>query len=165
MHTLEDYAKFLAEIRKNTGLDMLTPDVSGLVTVRVQDEFNMGLQFVESTGKVLCFVEVVQLPRDAGREVYRDLLAGGLFGQDTGGGYFSLETETETVVYNYLFDFERVATAPDEFVSTLEKILQLCDIWVERIKGDLSSKDDTGEVSAEDPVGFGGAAMDFRLNP
>ncbi len=139
MPTFEDYTKFLAVIRTATGLDMLNPDASGLVTVRVQDEFNLSLQFVEASGKVLCFVEVVELPKDAGREVYRDLLVGGLFGQDTAGGYFSLEPETETVVYNYLFDFDRSAANPEEFVSTLEKILQLCDIWVDRIRTDLAS--------------------------
>ena len=139
MPTFEDYTKFLAGIRKATGLDMLNPDASGLVTVRVQDEFNLSLQFIEATGKILCFVEVAELPKDAGREVYRDLLAGGLFGQDTAGGYFALETETETVVYNYLFDFDRSAANPEEFFSTLEKILQLCGIWVDRIRTDLSS--------------------------
>ncbi len=158
MPTFDDYVEFLAEIRKATGLQMITPDAAGLVTVRVQDEFNLSLQFVEATGKILCFVEVAELPKDAGREVYRDLLAGGLFGQDTAGGYFTLESETEMVVYNYLFDFDRAAADSEEFVSTLEKILQLCDFWVERIKGDLSPSDAVSANSAD-------ARLDFHLSP
>ena len=94
---------------------------------------------MEATGKLLCFVEVAELPTDAPREVYRDLLAGGLFGKDTAGGYFALEPESETVVYNYFFDLDRAAKDVEEFVSTLEKILQLCDLWAERIKGGLAA--------------------------
>lgn len=134
MKDRESYNMFLAEVRKASGVESLAPDDSGLVSVRVDDAYNMNLQFVEATGKILCFVEVAELPKDAPREVYRDLLAGGLFGRDTAGGYFALEPETETVVYNYYFDLEKAAQDVEEFIRTLEKILQLCDIWAERIK-------------------------------
>ena len=158
MATIEDYKAFLAKIRQETGIDALTPDDAGLVTVRVQDEFNVNLQFVEATGKILCFIEIVELPKDAGREVYRDLLAGGLFGKETGGGYFALEADTETVVYNYFFDFNRAAADTEEFVSTLEKILQLCDIWSNRILGSLHQGDAAlgggGGLDAQPPHPF-----------
>ena len=141
MATKEDYTKFLKQIREETGIDSLVPDASGLVSVRVEDRFNVNLQFVEATGKVLCFVEVAQLPADTSKDVYRDLLAGGLFGKETAGGYFALEPDTETVVYNYFFDFEKAAADIEAFIDTLEKILQLCDIWTERIKGGRASDD------------------------
>ncbi|MBQ6103116.1 MAG: type III secretion system chaperone [Kiritimatiellae bacterium] len=134
MNTLEDYKRFLADVRKQTGIESLAPDAAGLVSVRVEDRFNVNLQFVEATGKVLCFVEVAQLPADTSKDVYRDLLAGGLFGKETAGGYFALEPDTETVVYNYFFDLDRAAEDPEDFVDTIEKILQLCDLWAERIK-------------------------------
>ena len=132
---MEAYGKFLAEVRKETGIEAIAPDDAGLVTVNVDGKFNLNLQFVEATGKVLCFVEVAQLPADTPKDVYRDLLAGGLFGRDTAGGYFALELDTETVVYNYYFDFEKAKEDVEAFVSTLENILQLCDIWAERMKG------------------------------
>ena len=139
MNTKESYEKFLAEVRKASGIDALRPDESGLVSVRVDDTYNVNLQFVEATGKVLCFIEVAELPVDAPRNVYRDLLAGGLFGKDTAGGYFAVEPETETVVYNYFFDLETAANDVEEFVHTIEKILQLCDMWAERIKNALAN--------------------------
>ena len=138
MHNREDYDKFLAEVRKDTGIGAMVADESGLVTVRVDDKYNVNLQFVEATGRILCFVEVAVLPKDAPKEVYRDLLAGGLFGKETAGGYFTLEAESESVVYNYFFDLEAAAKDVDDFVSTLEKILQLCDSWCERIDAALS---------------------------
>ena len=138
MHNREDYDRFLAEVRKETGIEAMVADESGLVTVRVDDKYNVNLQFVEATGRILCFVEVAVLPKDAPKEVYRDLLAGGLFGKDTAGGYFTLEAESESVVYNYFFDLEASAKDVDGFVSTLEKILQLCDSWCERIDESLS---------------------------
>ena len=143
-NTIEAYRNFLAEVRKATGIDMLVPDESGLVCVRVDDSYNVNLQFVEATGKVLCFVEVAELPTDAPKAVYRDLLTGGLFGKETAGGYFAVESESETVVYNYFFDLEEAAKDVEEFVATIEKILQLCDMWAERIRGRLSggSSDD-----------------------
>ena len=105
----------------------------------------MNLQFVEATGKVLCFVEVAQLPADTSKDVYRDLLAGGLFGKETAGGYFALEPDTETVVYNYFFDLDRAAEDTEDFVDTIEKILQLCDLWAERIKAPGASGDSSGD--------------------
>ena len=149
MKTKEDYDKFLAEVRKETGIEALTPDEGGLVTVNVDGKYNLNLQFVEATGKVLCFIEVAQLPPEAPKDVYRDLLAAGLFGKETGGGYFALEPETETVVHSYFFDLDRAAEDVEDFVATLEKILQLCDIWAERIKAGPSSagKNPPGEAS------------------
>ena len=145
MATQEDYAKFLKKIREETGIDSLVPDDAGLVSVCVEDRFNVNLQFVEATGKGLCFVEVAELPGDAPKEVYRDLLAGGLFGRDTAGGYFALEPDTETVVYNYFFDFDKAAEDTEEFVATIEKILQLCDIWAERVKAGAEHSHASGQ--------------------
>ncbi len=127
MKTIEDYKSFLSQVREETKLEALTSDEQGLVTVNVDERYNLNLQFVTATGKILCFVEVTELPKDASKAVYRDLLVGGLFGKETAGGYFALEGETETVVYNYYFDLEDASRDIDEFVNTLEKILQLCD--------------------------------------
>lgn len=143
MATHEDYERLLKQVREETGIDTLVPDDAGLVSVRVEDRFNVNLQFVEATGKVLCFVEVAQLPADTSKDVYRDLLAGGLFGKETAGGYFALEPDTETVVYNYFFDLDRIAGDTEDFVDTIEKILQLCDLWAERIKAPAAANDET----------------------
>ena len=137
--TIEDYRNFLAEVRKATGIETLVADDAGLVGVRVDDTYNVNLQFVEATGQVLCFVEVAELPEDAPKSVYRDLLVGGLFGKDTAGGFFALEPATETVVYNYYFDLEVAAQDVEDFISSIEKILQLCDMWAERIHEGLAS--------------------------
>lgn len=137
MKTKDDYALFLSEVRKATGIEALKPDDGGLVSVRVDDAYNVNLQFIEATGRILCFVEVAELPTDAPKAVYRDLLVGGLFGKDTAGGYFTLEPESETVVYNYFFDLEAASKDVEDFVSTLEKMLQLCDFWAERIRDGL----------------------------
>ena len=141
MKSIEDYGKFLSEVRQETGIGAFAPDDAGLVTVNVDGKYNLNLQFVEATGKILCFVEVATLPKDAPRDVYRDLLAGGLFGRDTAGGYFALEPDTETVVYNYFFDFDKAEEDVGAFVRTLENILQLCDIWSERVKATPSGDD------------------------
>ena len=155
MTSKESFAKFLAEVRKSSGIETLTPDETGLVSVRVDDAYNLNLQLVEATARVLCFVEVAELPHDASKVVYRDLLVGGLFGKDTAGGYFALEPTTETVVYNYSFDLAKAAEDVDDFIATLEKILQLCDIWAERIKADITGGDASGTntVSTELPSG------------
>ncbi len=154
MKTRDDYNRFLEEVRKTTGIEALTPDETGLVSVRVQDEYNVNLQFVEETGKILCFIEVAELPKEAGREVYRELLAAGLFGKETAGGYFALETNTEIVVYNYFFDLEKAALDVDDFVASLEKILQLCDLWAERLKDVLTGNEDTGNILTENYIQF-----------
>ena len=158
MQTMNAYRDFLAEVRKTTGISALSPDESGLVSVKVDDAYNVNFQFVEATGKVLCFVEVAELPPDAPSSVYRDLLAGGLFGKDTAGGYFALEPETETVVYNYFFDLETAAKDVEDFVATVEKILQLCDVWAERIREKLSGGAEVFRAEDRHP-------SFFRINP
>ena len=150
MKTKEDYNKFLSDVRNASGIEALTSDETGLVTVNVDEKYNVNLQFVEATDRILCFVEVAQLPADTPKDVYRDLLAGGLFGKETAGGYFALEPDTETVVYNYFFDFEKAAADVEAFIDTLEKILQLCDIWAERIKGGHAG--DAVRPSGDSPV-------------
>ena len=161
MKTKDDYNKFLSDVRNASGIESLTPDESGLVSVRVDDAYNVNLQFVEATGKVLCFVEVATLPSDASKAVYRDLLVGGLFGKDTAGGYFAVEPESESVVYNYFFDLEESAKDVEEFLHTIEKILQLCDIWAERIRRDLYGEEEEGvsHGSAEQPAHFQGSMI------
>ena len=161
MKTKDDYNKFLSDVRNASGIESLTPDESGLVSVRVDDAYNVNLQFVEATGKVLCFVEVATLPPDASKAVYRDLLVGGLFGKDTAGGYFALEPESESVVYNYFFDLEEAAKDVEEFLHTIEKILQLCDIWAERIRRDLYGEEEKGapHYGAEHTVHFSGSMI------
>ena len=146
MLTKTEYDNFLAALRKETGLEAFAADESGLVSVRVDDTYNVNLQFVEATGKVLCFIEITTLQKDAPAAVFRDLLVGGLFGKDTAGGYFAVEPESETVVYNYFFDLEKAAADTEDFIATLEKILQLCDIWSERIRRVLAGgPEDAGE--------------------
>ena len=162
MHTLEDYKTLLGAVRTHTGLDMMVPDEAGLVSVRVQDAYNVNLQFIEQTDKILCFVEVADLPKDAGKAVYRDLLVGGLFGKDTAGGFFAIESQTETVVYNYLFDFDQAAADIENFVETLEKILQLCDFWVERIRNDLA---DDGQDAGNADESALPPTHEFHLHP
>ena len=161
MKTKDDYNKFLSDVRNASGIESLTPDESGLVSVRVDDAYNVNLQFVEATGKVLCFVEVATLPSDASKAVYRDLLVGGLFGKETAGGYFAVEPESESVVYNYFFDLEEAAKDVEEFLHTIEKILQLCDIWAERIRRDLYGEEEEGvsHGSAEQPAHFQGSMI------
>ena len=149
MANIDDYRSFLDQVRKASGIEAFAPDDTGLVSVRVDDKYNVNLQFVEATGRVLCFVEVTALPAEASRAVYRDLLVGGLFGRDTAGGYFAIEPESETVVYNYFFDLEEAAKDVEDFIHTVEKILQLCDIWAERIRRSLSGEDAEGVVSRE----------------
>ena len=145
MNTIEEYRSFLAEVRKETGIEAFEADETGLVSLDIDGRYALNLQFVERTGKLLCFIELLQLPADPPAAVYRDLLAGGLFGQDTAGGYFALEKDTGTVVYNYFFDFDLIKNDPDEFTSTLEKILQLCDIWRERIQsGEAAQETESG---------------------
>lgn len=138
MSAFEDYANLLEKMSTLSGLDF-KPDPEGLVSLKVDNAYTLNLQYVEASSKILCFVNMATLPKSCGKSVYRELLRGALFGQDTAGGYFALEGESETVVYNYLFDFDPGAADPEEMLETLEKILSLVDIWAERIRGLVSS--------------------------
>lgn len=143
--TRKDYDAFLAKVAKLTGLDTLQPDAGGLVAYKVDDTYIMNLQYVEHSSKILCFVEFATIPKSAGRDVYRELLVGSLFGRETAGGFFAVEPETETVVYHYLFDFDAATADAEEFVATLEKILSLVDIWAAKVADALAAPADDGK--------------------
>ena len=147
MATLEDYKRFMAEVSKLTDLPAMASDDDGLVSVRVEEEYIVSLQFIEASQKVLCFIEVTDLPEDTPAEVYRDILAGSLFGRETGGGYFAMDRDTNTLIYNYLFDFGVIAANPAEFVESLETILQNVEVWAVRIGAGISGE--SGDVSAK----------------
>ena len=169
MTTAENYAKFLEELRKESGLAMAVPDDDGLVSLRVDDKYNLNLQLIEASARILCFVEVASIPPDTPAEVYRDLLEAGLFGKETAGGYFAIERDTGALVYNYFFDLDAAAEDVSGFVSTLEKILQLCDIWAERVKSGLHGEThDSGSGREADGFAVHGGHQiggGFIINP
>jgi len=45
-------------------------------------------------------------------------------------------------VYNYFFDLEKASNDIEEFIHAIEKILQLCDLWAERIRENMSADGD-----------------------
>ena len=148
MATLEDYKKFMDEVCKLTDLPAMASDDDGLVCVTVEEDYILNLQFVAESEKILCFIEVAELPEDAPAAVYRDLLTGALFGRETGGGYFTMDGDTNAVVYNYLFDFATVSDSPQDFVDSLEMIFQTVEIWAVRIATGLSGESGV-EAAAE----------------
>ena len=164
MTTQKEYVDFLTKVAEVTKLDAFVPDKDGLVGLRVEDTYTLNLQHIENPGKILCFVEVITLPKDADKIIYRNLLAAGLFGVDTGGGYFALEPESETVIYNYLFDFDPATSDPQAFAETLEQILSLVDLWAARIHENLAETEDS---ALDDAVRFGESqsASSFFINP
>ena len=58
-------------------------------------------------------------------------------------------------------DLEAAAKDVEEFVHTIEKILQLCDIWAERIRRDLSGEEAEGVSNGgtEQPAHFLGSMI------
>lgn len=133
MKSLAEYKSFISEVRKFTGIDSFTADEEGLVSMRVDDKYNVNFQYIEGTRRFLCFVEVCTLERNTPSAVYRDLMAGALFGKETSGGYFTLDPSTDTLIYNYFFDGDDAAEDIEGFIRCIEQIMQLCDIWIDRI--------------------------------
>lgn len=130
MHaTLQDYIAFLEKVADETGIEAFRSDPSGLVGLNIEGEYDLHLQFVQTTSKILCFTQVLELPPTADKEIYRTLLAAGLFGRDTAGGTFALETDNEAIIYSYLLDFDPEILTVEAFIRTLEQILALVDLW------------------------------------
>ncbi len=146
MKSLEEYKAFIAKVRKNTGIDSFVSDEDGLVSLSVDDKFNVNFQYITGTRRFLCFVEVCTLDRNAPRAVYRELLVSALFGKDTAGGYFTIDPATETLVYNYFFDGDDVEEDIEGFVQTIEQIMQLCDMWIERVNAFEENEQDAEKM-------------------
>ncbi|WP_295350079.1 type III secretion system chaperone [uncultured Succinivibrio sp.] len=154
MTNMEAYKAFLAEVRKETGIDAFEPDEDGLVSVNVDEKYNINLQLIEDTARVLCFIEVCTLKKDTPKNVYRDLLVGALFGKDTAGGYFTIEPQSETLIYNYLFELNEITKDIEDFTDTLEKMLQLCDMWIDRINTTADNDEKHEELDRLTSIGM-----------
>ena len=158
--TLQDYKDFLKKMSDKSGLDF-SSDGEGLVSLRVDDAYTLNLQYVEATSKILCFVDMVTLPKSCDKSVYRALLAGTLFGRETAGGYFALEDESETVVYNYLFDFDPATSDPEAVLASLENVLTLVETWAGRIGGMVDGGADDGDADNPSSGEVPGDGTDF----
>ena len=154
MTNMEAYRAFLAEVKKNTGIGAFEPDEEGLVSLNVDEKYNINLQLIEDTARVLCFIEVCTLQKDTPKNVYRDLLVGGLFGKDTAGGYFTIEPQSETLIYNYMFELNEITKDVEDFTATLEKMLQLCDMWMDRINTSADSDKRNEELTRLTGIGM-----------
>lgn len=146
---LKDYVDFLAELAEETGHESFKAvDDEGLVALTVDETFTLNLQFIAASSKVLCFAPVCELPPTADRNLYRELLIAGLFGQGTAGGFFALEPESETVVYNYLVDFDPQTLTPKTFERLLEEILGEVELWRERLTKRLEASSELPTADA-----------------
>ena len=132
---MKQYCEFLEKVADAASLGDLTPDESGLVSLMIDGRLGLNLQYVPETSKIFCFVDMCALPVDAEGSILRDLLAANLFYTETAGGTFAIESESARVIYQYMFDFVPETADAKQFVSILEKILSLVDLWIERING------------------------------
>lgn len=145
--TMKDYTTFLKQIAEITHIEAFAmADEAGLVSLSVDEDYALNLQFVEASGKILCFAPVCELPQEAGAEAYRTLLAANLFGVESAGGTFALERESNTVVYSLLVDLTS-ELEPERFVRTLEHMLELVKLWAEKLLEELAP-------AAEEKVDF-----------
>lgn len=135
------YDNLLNAVGKIASLGDLTSDGDGLVSLKIDGAYILNLQLLQDSESILCFVELMKITdEETSGAIFRELLSGNLFGRDTNGGYFGLETETMTVVYHYTVKLDQVEDSPETLVGVLESILALCDLWTERIKA-LPAKD------------------------
>ncbi len=132
---MEQYRAFLEKVAEVASIGDLTPDEDGLVSLKIDDSVVLNLQYVSKTSKIFCFVDMCELPADADGELLRDLLAANLFYTETAGGSFAIESESNRIIYQYLFDFAPETADAAQFVAVLEKILSLMDLWIARVNG------------------------------
>ncbi len=147
MSTRNDYNAFMNKVCEKTGLDAFTPDEGGLARVLVEEKYALNIQYVEVSSKIYIFSEVTTLPENTPAAIYRELLTAGLFGQETGGGSFAIESSANTVVYQYSFDFDPETIDVEDFTETLEKIVSLVDLWARHIS-DLLAGDNSSAAGA-----------------
>ena len=88
-----------------------------------------------------------EIPADADIGLLRDLLAANLFYTETAGGTFAIDAESNRVIYQYMFDFVPETADATQFVSILEKILSLMELWIARINGRSVESNDDGKVA------------------
>lgn len=144
---MEQYRKFLEKVAEVASVGDLTPDEDGLVSLMIDGSFGLNLQYVPQTSKIFCFVDMCEIPADADIGLLRDLLAANLFYTETAGGTFAIDAESNRVIYQYMFDFVPETADATQFVSILEKILSLMELWIARINGRSVESNDDGKVA------------------
>ena len=142
---MEQYREFLGKVAEVASISDLTPDEDGLVSLKVDGSVGLNLQFIPQTSKIFCFVDMCDIPVDAGGKLLKDLLSANLFYTETAGGSFAIDVGSNRVIYQYMFDFVPETADATEFVAVLEKILSLMDLWIARVNG--SSAESEGDAA------------------
>ena len=145
MVSKEYYLKFMSEVRKVSGVDTLTPDETGLVSIRVDDAYNVNLQFVEATGKILCFVEVTALPPDANGAFGAMMLQANFHLRATEGA--TLCQNPETQAYALVRPFPLAITDVESLAAGLESLANQTENWRKALAG-LNTAEAAKEQSA-----------------
>ncbi|MBQ3679247.1 MAG: hypothetical protein II929_07025 [Succinivibrio sp.] len=72
----------------------------------------------------------------------------------TGGGYFTIEPQSETLIYNFRFELNDITKDIEGFIATLEKMLQLCDMWMYRINTSADNDEKEKELTRLSSIGM-----------
>ena len=147
---MEQYRAFLEKVAEVASISDLIPDEDGLVSLKVDGAVGLNLQFIPQTSKIFCFVDMCDIPVDAGDKFLRDLLSANLFCTETAGGSFAIDTGSNRVIYQYIFDFVPETADATEFVAVLEKILSLMDLWIARVNGSYAESEGDAAPSFEE---------------
>ena len=71
-----------------------------------------------------------------------------------GGGYFTIEPQSETLIYNFQFELNDITKDIEVFIATLEKMLQLCDMWMDRINTSADNDEKEKELTRLSSIGM-----------
>lgn len=143
--------EFIESLARRLGVNAPETDVDGLARLELPDGFVFYLKALED-GDYLAFSQLVELPEDAGTEVFRTLLAANLFGAGTGPGHFALEDSSGALVWQ-----ARLRGDGGELAKHLLSAADLCRQWMDRIEelvagadADMSDESEGREVQNAD---------------
>lgn len=72
----------------------------------------------------------------------------------TGGGFFTIEPQSETLIYNFRFELNDITKDIEGFIATLEKMLQMCDMWMDRINTSADNNEKEKELTILSSIGM-----------
>ncbi|MEO1017081.1 MAG: type III secretion system chaperone [Pseudomonadota bacterium] len=127
----DDVQKLLADFGRTIGLDSLSLDDTGRLTLRIDDAFTVDIEHDDEEDIILLAAELTRLGAEPERERLLELLRGNLFFDATEGATLALDGTDNLVVLQRTMRLEGLVVG--EIARVLEIFIATAETWKDRL--------------------------------
>ena len=129
--SIQCFQDLLSEFARRTGLESLTPDEDNGCRIIIDGQLPLDIDSVPETGALFLHAPLCDIPTKPSVEFFRTFLEASLFGSQTLGANFGIDSDTNEII---LFrEMSLGATSPEQLENEMTDFIATLDTWKERV--------------------------------